>query len=277
MIIVTLMLLLILGAAYLQTARSDRMAFAPGPAEDAALSDKATAIIAIEDLLKKTLLDDLTNDNNSSLLSVADDDEIYDYPWTNGSASRTVFREAAPTTPVSSDGGTLDDTWLASTVPDISGPQPVWQHLTSLTGLYLRIPKAGNPSGYLTPWDDPGDDGENIIDNATASEWTWHDTDVAMLGADSLATSWTNWEPLGVDADQDGFPDSRWEWAPKRQINNTIFIMAVRIVDNSSMLNVNTMGAVTDGTNYSGDPVRGYFPSSLDASRLMSISKNGGG
>ncbi|NBC10947.1 MAG: hypothetical protein GVY24_04320, partial [Planctomycetes bacterium] len=75
-----------------------------------------------------------------------------------------------------------------------------------------------------------------------------------------------------VDADGDGVGDSRWERAPIPLMTGVEYFMAVRIIDASSLLNVASASAITsDGTNVPTSPseVTGYYPTSLDFTRLL--------
>ena len=61
------------------------------------------------------------------------------------------------------------------------------------------------------------------------------------------------------DADGDGITDSRPQKAPIDYLNNVNYYMWVRIIDNSSMLNVNTAGVLTNAS--------GMFDAAADAGR----------
>ena len=79
-----------------------------------------------------------------------------------------------------------------------------------------------------------------------------------------------------VDADGDGIKDSRWTWAPVIKVGNVMYVMAVRIIDNSSLININAATAMTDdglnGWGGSTTAPRGYFPTGIDLSRLLARS-----
>jgi len=79
-----------------------------------------------------------------------------------------------------------------------------------------------------------------------------------------------------VDADGDGIGDSRWERAPIPLMTGVEYFMAVRIIDASSLMNLASASAITDdGDEYTVptppdiSEVTGYFPTSLDFTRLL--------
>lgn len=158
------------------------------------------------------------------------------------------------------------DQWLAASSPSFAATDPTWPHLTSLTDEFLRIRHdAAAPDEYA-------------IDNSSTN-YLVKDAGVKISGTDSLETSsisGNSFWALGADADGDGVLDSRWEWAPIQQIGGTAYVMAVRIVDNSSMINVNAATAMTSNgtTGYATgtDTPRGYFPTDIDLSRLTSLA-----
>src|SRR4051812_33845225 len=73
-----------------------------------------------------------------------------------------------------------------------------------------------------------------------------------------------------VDADGDGVPDARWTWAAAGAVGNKLYISAVRIIDNSSLINLSTATAVMSGSATAGGDPLCNAPSDLDVSRLLS-------
>src|SRR5690606_9539969 len=143
-----------------------------------------------------------------------------------------------------------DDRWLASTAPVLSPVNTYnWLHLTNLTGIWLDL-EANNP--------------EEPIDQRTSVAWRRSDMDIRTT---YLADVTGRDEPLGVDADGDGVFDSRWQWVPVnvRDFGGRKFIMAARIIDLNSMLNVNTATSLTS-TGGQNDPEisGGYSPAWAD-------------
>ena len=102
------------------------------------------------------------------------------------------------------------------------------------------------------------------------------DTDLALTNNPTNGLLWAppgGYEPRGEDADGDGIVDSRYQWTPVsvRNLGGRKFVMAIRIVDLSSMLNVNTATSLTyDGSPNTPITARGHNPSWADLSRLMS-------
>lgn len=263
LVVVCLVLMALLGTAYLQVARVDRFATADFHQND--IDQVANATI---NYIGKVLRDDLVNkdggffsqDKGGTALQITatyDDgyaDEPYDYPWTNDSYIGKWAVKDDTGNVVAADGGLYDDTWLASNVPTFTGaaPDSSWAHISNLMGTFLQIPTTGGPA---TPTELPS--------KVTGGTWN-HDTAVTTA---ELVTAAANYLPLGTDTDMDGVPDAKWQWAPLRQIGSKKYVMAVRIIDNSAMLNLNT---ATSGTA-DGDSVtsaRGYFPSEIDLSRI---------
>ena len=80
-----------------------------------------------------------------------------------------------------------------------------------------------------------------------------------------------------VDADGDGVEDSRWVWAPIQQISGVSYVMAIRIVDNSSLINANVaLSQVDTAGNYDSDTdlattaaPRWWTPAELDLGAFM--------
>lgn len=260
MVVAVLTLAVILGTAYLQLARAGRTAAEVRTGSN--IDQVANSVVLyIGDVLANDLLDS----SDPALLFNPAEDEPYDYPWTDQTASFPV-EDFLGNALGNADGGTLDDTWLAALVPDFSTlAKPEWPHITNLYGRFLRLPKVGNPSASQQP-------AEVQVDNGS---FLRRDTDVKITGdTQALDTSSSStYENLGTDTDGDGVPDARWVWAPLRVINGIAYVMAVRIIDNSGMINLNAATAMTsDGDNTWGastDNPRGYFPTCLDLSRLL--------
>src|SRR5690606_17693754 len=151
-----------------------------------------------------------------------------------------------------------DDIWLASTAPDfITDPtQPQWSQVSVLNPIGVRIPRAGG--AYATPNSTNG--GEYSLDNTTLVDGTpRRNNNLIITGvASGAAMDYThpNWEPYGVDADDDGVLDSLWTWATIPQISGVSYVMAVRIVDNSALLNLNSATVLHSGgeANLAGMP-----------------------
>ncbi|MGB0768205.1 MAG: hypothetical protein ACPGYV_10895, partial [Phycisphaeraceae bacterium] len=201
-------------------------------------------------------------------------DEPWDFPWTNPQQlGRTAELNDGTTVPVF--GGVMDDSWIADGAPDF-GPAPaagtayagggsdpvngVWRKITNLGGIYL-----GGTGGTadLSTQDVPN---EYPVNN----------------NADVLYRDINHNPSIGrlVDADGDGIGDSRWEWAPIRQIGGTQYVVAARIIDLSARMDANVaLGATpTNNTfnnaNLSTDDPRGDGPTELDAGAFVSTFAN---
>ncbi len=166
------------------------------------------------------------------------------------------------------DRGQNDDMWLASTAPVFTGQFPngdavvggnaYWPHISNVTGVFLDLgpaalvessPGAGDlvPSVYLSTADNDPESGDTWLDlNAMQAEFLNPTTN------DRFA-----------DADGDGIADSRWTFAPVGGGGGLTYVMAVRIVDNSALANLNVHSQYTAAVNADTAP-RWYTPTDLD-------------
>lgn len=262
-IVVLLVLLAILGTAYIQQARFDR--FASTATVKTNLNTVAEATI---NYIGEVLKNDILSDDGLTLFSPDEGggvvkDEPYDYPWTNAVADPDGNSIPGYTVQLSSStgtalGGELDDTWLASTDPDFStATKPRWSHITNLNGIFLKLPKK-NSGSPTTPQD-------GAIDNA--SSWLY-DTNAYISGTatqESMDNEPPGYETIGADADGDGILDSKWTWAPTRSIDGVSYVMAVRIIDNSSLVNASVATSLVDNSN-NFDTSGTFYPSALSYS-----------
>jgi len=305
LVIVIIVLMALVGTAYVQMMRVDRIAarqVTHGYLSQRHIDD---VVVATVDQLKQTLKDDLFNENNDILNpdvavgvsaplpltpgSVARvtnaGDEGYDYPWTNATDTGTTgYDYAFPVTlsygtaTTDAVGGWLDDMWLASSQPDFSSTNVMdwnWPHITNLNGIFIDIPLPRPDDTTVPPHP-----AEEVIDFTTpvTPTSTDIDTDVRLLTILHGNLS-SKYDHRGYDADGDGILDSRWTWAPIRHIDGVDYIMAVRIIDNSAMINVNTAtaqtndGNVTFGTYANTNFTIGAWPTSADLSRLLARTR----
>ncbi|MEM7576584.1 MAG: hypothetical protein AAF328_03830 [Planctomycetota bacterium] len=135
------------------------------------------------------------------------------------------------------DRGQNDDMWLASTRPEfgrtgIDGTLAngaYWPHISNLTGVFIDIGvlDANNqPRVYMS-----------TADNNLFSGDSW-------LPLETMQSELLNAPGSGnpirfADADGDGIADSRWTFAPVGGDASLTYVMAVRIVDNSALANLN--------------------------------------
>ncbi|MEM1210112.1 MAG: hypothetical protein AAGI54_12675 [Planctomycetota bacterium] len=298
LVVVSIVLMTVMGATYLQVARVDRFSTEQIEFESGDIDAVVAASLRqIRTALKDDVLE-IDSSGDAWFLSRNDEDldnlldESYDYAWTN------------LTTP-----GSLDDMWLATTTPrfhednpgsgsygSTTGYDPNWRHLTSLldpitfgTGdeEYIVLPAQGG--GETTP----GLYSVELTTGTTLADLAPLNTNVSILGttgSDLSREISANWERLGADADRDGVPDARWMYAPVRRIGTTEYVMAARIIDNSSLLNLNAATFLTNGlpgddafdggtSNRNARSPRGYVPSDFDLARLASrvLDEDGSG
>ncbi|MEM9251599.1 MAG: hypothetical protein AAGB29_04540 [Planctomycetota bacterium] len=295
LVIVSIVLMTVMGATYLQVARVDRFSIEQVEFESGDIDAVVAASLRqIQTALKDDILE-IDGSGDAHFLSRDDEDgdllgdESIDYPYTN------------PTTP-----GDLDDMWLAATTPRFHDDDPtgtsygnptlsVWPHLTSLldpitfgTGdeEYIVLPAQGGTETV------PGLYSVELGTGTTLADLAPLNTNVRVLatsGTDLSHEISANWERLGADADRDGVPDARWLYAPIRRVGTTEYVMAARIIDNSSLLNVNAASFLSDGFNdFNAFDVdnpadnnqrrpRGYFASDFDLARLAARALNNSG
>ncbi|MEX0775602.1 MAG: hypothetical protein WD042_07785 [Phycisphaeraceae bacterium] len=194
---------------------------------------------SVINLIAGQLLRDVVG-SSGKFFDPADNIEPYDYPWNASSVT----------------GGTMgqnDDLWLASISPEFSGN--TWPHITALSDKFIANGQWNGGTGVFAS----GSPAEVDVFNGM-SPW---DTSIS-LGDANL-----------VDADGDGVGDSRWMYAPVRQIRGIEYVTAVRIVDLAAMLNVNTASRITQGadttyvTNSPSPGPRGYHNVDVDLSRFF--------
>lgn len=290
LVIVLIVLLAVMGMAYVQIARVDRMA-----TSQIKPNNVDVVVSAVVEQIKFVLKDDLVNKAGTILEPrtagvtpvtkferFTNGDEAYDYPWTNSDPAVNFPVSPQYAAATNARGGELDDMWLASSYlekPDTGAIR--WGHITNLNGIFLDLPLSTDDPTNTTIPRTPGDNngqGEHVID-FTGTDVNRSDTNVAIVDLQA-STHNQRFQPRGVDVDGDGIPDSRWTWAPIREIAGVNYVMAVRIIDNSSMLNVNTATALINGTGAFGTgtsaPVA-LWPTSADIARLLQQAPGGAG
>ncbi|WP_432800268.1 hypothetical protein [Poriferisphaera sp. WC338] len=223
---------------------------------------------------------------------------LYDYPWTDTGVTESITLDSGATVTVPYVGFSdtvipTSDYWLASTTPiiqngaTIDSNQNTWPHLTNISGVWLDIPQF-NQSTVLVPRETPV---RNNSYNSTAdAQMEERDTnvpfdflmDAATPSGSSIDPSDPSavYEARGVDTDQDNIKDARWTWAPEsvRNIGGRKYVVAIRIADLSSLININTALPNTDYNTglLISDSARGYTPASADFGRLLHATLNAG-
>lgn len=253
LVVVSLVMMVLIGAAYLQSVRVQRFAIAQ------VKGDMNAVIRSIINQIATTLAQDLEDDGSGKF-------ELYDYPWTNDAADwdPEPLKFDGSSFASRPKGGTQDDAWLASSMPDFSDAVSTnwfWPHLTNLTGILLEYDKANNNFNL----DADNIPAEHAID-FSGSDPLRRDTGVD-LDANHL-----------TDADGDGIPDSFWTWAPIVQVGGVTYVMAVRIEDLSAKVNINTAMSlgrgggsayVLDATPAGSDAPYWHTPTEVDLGRFV--------
>jgi len=262
-VVVSIVALAFLGMAFVQVARVQREIVAEPP------DNIDQALAAVVNKIKVTLKEDVIsntgvlfgeNDIDGNLYGV----EPYDYPTTNfGSPGRDVNGvEGALLT--QANFGDNDDAWLSSTTPDFSTSPARWHNVTALEGArYLSNTSTTTPLRRQVRPGVTDADGQPLT---SINRWNQN---VSLNDSDL------------VDTDGDGFGDAFWERvpAPDATIEGYEYFMAVRIIDASSLINIMSATAITgDGqdANVTDGHVTGYFPTSLDMSRVAFKRGTGG-
>ncbi len=279
LVLVCLVMMVLIGTAYVQVARVDRRA----TAQLTGINNMNTVRDAVIAYMMKVLKEDMLDDAGL-FFNPASGDEFHDYPFTNRTVNFAVTSGKPSTVgqplPQPALGGRMDDTWLASTYTDAesSNINPVWNHLSNLNGIFLRLPKNGGEpveESQAARFDGFGDALEtgatadsNLVDKIITSP-------LATTNANSLDYETGGDDVLGVDTDGDGILDARWTWAPEevRQIGGVTYVVAYRIIDLNSMVNLNIGTVKLDTasnlpTNKTQFP-RGFWPTDIDQGRFL--------
>ncbi len=275
---VLLILLIMVGAGFLQMSRAQRRSV---QMVDTRHQDYEGSILRfIAEILAADTVDPETGEFAPTGLDAPPPQERYDYPWTNptlgadlsqdrlesghldGAYSANITQAAAvvPGVPSNHSVGdgplSRDDAWLASIEPDNLAAEPTWPHLTNLRGVFLDLDDIIDVKG----------DGSVLL---PMQHLTTGDDHLASGNTDIRISDMLANPGRFADADADGIPDSRWTWAPLANQLGRRYIMAVRIVDNSAMADLNTWNALTTGSAYAytADPTQmpnWYWPGELN-------------
>ena len=262
--VIILVLIALMGLAYLQQARMDRFA------TDEYERDYMPLVInGIIGDVRQIMTDDLEDRTNPGLGgSQYSPSGLYDYPWT--SLDQNVTVEDGGNNVISVNGDPEDDRWLASTAPLVRGTGPTdytWMHLSNIGGIWLDLPLVGSTA--QVPLEYPIRAATYNVDIT--------DSDTNLTG--TLLESSSNpamYEIRGVDTDGDGIKDARWTWAPpaSRKFGGRAYVYAARIVDLSSLLNINVATPTSNGTN-PPTATTGYTPADIDLARFFKRAEDG--
>ncbi len=269
LILMLLFMMLILVITYLRTMRAYSLAHgqADGDASQvmAQLETDIAVVIGADGKIAPVTTE-------TAPLTASDIHEPYDYPWTNTARFCNSCRLAYPRVQTSSVGmgdPLTDDAWLSPWAPDASGN---WTQVSNLFGsflVYSNVNLAGTPSNPAThefvPVDAPA--GQPIPGLAGGQRVNFQSPDPTDP-AKNLSSS----DSRLVDTDGDGVGDALWFYPKSNLVNGLRYVAAVRIVDLSGCLNLNTaLGELGDppGTP-SGTPRKGEGPYEINAKTLSS-------
>lgn len=179
------------------------------------------------------------------------DQENYDYPWTDASAT---LMPASLTYPTPQNGlftagnPARDDAWLATAY--IAGGK--WPHLSNLTGAFLDVDDSNLTKVALnlaTHRRVPSDKLSKDFSPSAPVETNVDITDKRL-----------------VDADGDGIGDSLWFYPPFCQSGSVRYVAALYIEDLSGKLNLNTALPLRAAGQYPAGALQGLHPSEVDLS-----------
>ncbi|MFI4859646.1 MAG: hypothetical protein ACIAXF_03075, partial [Phycisphaerales bacterium JB063] len=265
-VVVSIVLMAILGATFVQVARFERVATG-GEHIDIAIDSvlNELAIVLGQDLYNDNgdFFHPQGSDGDTALLLKGGGDEPYDFPFTSTFAVAPMGRPIVfvDGTSGTAEGGRYDDVWLASSALYDDGATYRWAHLSDLTGRFLARPGGG----------------AIYIDKDLTGFGTANPGEVASLAAmvSDLDLNDPTIQDRLVDADGDGIGDSLWAYCPAAEIAGKRYIYAIRVVDLSARLNINTALAQTsNGGAYSAGDPQGDTPAELDASAMALLYSN---
>lgn len=290
-------LLALMGAAYLQVARTDRRTSVE---VDTRANVDTSSILAF---LGQILAEDVPTAPGS----VAP--EPYDFPWTNDAPAApgeelivpdvfapvtvpgpepdfTSVNNNQPARPPRATGnlpdpagrlfaesGGGDDLWLASNEPDFGSN--TWPHLSNVLGLFLDL----RPGSLVAGPDGNGMFPQQYLSTADSNALSGNvNLPFGAMQTDFLnqaAPGNMNRGSLFADASGDGIADSRWTWAPVPSDAGLAFVMAVRIIDNSAKVNLNAW--TNPATGLTVDSARWNWPGELQLERALAAVRGNAG
>lgn len=280
LVIGVLLLLMVLGTAYIQLVRKDRESVFNLSSSRRIGQVAQSAVDAVSARLKEDIVHDNDTPDNPR-----DDLFFSEIPATSPQGPQENY-----------DYPGRFDRWLASTGPNSSSR---WGQISLIGDRYAfldlnsQLPNIpGSQTRHYNPPTVPIDEfklqqnfqifstyqllevNANQVDNHTPAPQNIN------LNADNLSPQ--N-EEFGIlaDADGDGFYDSIWEVAPISQMHGKRYFAAYRVIDNSSMVNAQVglgAGNIVTGTPFPGSYDTWDTPAEVDFLRYMSFkSATGGG
>ena len=247
LVVLTLAIMAMLGMAYMQIARVDRESMTGTNNVDQVVD---SAVAQIESVL--------TTDWNAQISASGTSYHYANYPW-----------NASSVPSLSLSAGTGDSLALSSSSPLFINPadgtllpNPVWTHVSVFGDRYLSNWNAANGTfNSSSP-------NEVLIANGATPK----DTNIPILNAagDTRWKDMINAAGMVLDNTGAGVPDSFWFWAPIRRLGNVSYIMAVKIIDNNAMVNLQTAsGNLIDASgNYINNAAQWRSPKELDLGYL---------
>ncbi|MEM6553493.1 MAG: hypothetical protein AAF750_15360 [Planctomycetota bacterium] len=222
LVIISVILLALLGATYLQITRFERLA-AP---------EQGNIELVLQSIITKaatTLGEDIVINGDEafdSRGSIANPDAViepYDYPWTVG---MTTTLTSEPTgNPVLAAIDDLDDKWMATTFVSVALE---WEHISNLCGWFIDLDSTTTGPAAAIDINNADDIGFALAQTTNVPANSIGAVDVTQF----------------ADADDDGLADSRWAFPPLFEIGGIRYAFAIRIVDLSARVNLNTAQAL---------------------------------
>jgi hypothetical protein len=239
-VVALLVLMAVIGTAYVSTARVDRGAAATGSFN----TEIDLLIQGVEDMAQIAISQDVTNNF-----------------WT-ASASPTDY-----TSP-------MQQPFLGSRTPVLVNGSPAWLFMSAapITTAVFESPfnQAGTPAAPAVL--QYGQDRQNMV--PTSVPVTDPTTGITAVYPALMDPKYPNTKFLAASASGDGIADSGLFRLPIGEINGVTYYAAVRIIDNNSAVNAST--AWINNSNPTGNNIYGdFFPSNVNLDGLVADGHTG--